>query len=108
MKLTDLDPRWVGAGGAGVSNADGSPVPERTGVGLSFDCPCGCESRCFVHISNPMDGGKSYASPGQPSWDRTGDTFETLTLKPSIQRLTVNDKGCKWHGFVTDGEIITV
>ena len=47
MKLTDLNPRWVGAGGEGISDADGNPVPARAGIGLSFDCPCGCDQRCF-------------------------------------------------------------
>lgn len=35
-------------------------------------------------------------------WERTGDTFDTLTLKPSIQRVG----GCAWHGFITNGEVI--
>jgi len=33
-------------------------------------------------------------------------TFETLTLTPSILR-TPEKGGCGWHGFVTNGEIIT-
>jgi hypothetical protein len=103
MRLTDLNPRWVGAGGTGVSNADGSPVPERGGVGISFDCPCGaCGIRGYVAFENPLDGGQPYISPGQPTWQRTGDTFETLTLSPSILRTP--PYACGWHGWIRNGE----
>lgn len=103
MRLVDLSPNWVGAGGEGISDAQGNPVPERHGVGITFCCP-GCSDEahkwCFVPFSNPLDGGPQHELQG---WQRTGDTFETLTLTPSIQRL----EGCKWHGFITNGEIIT-
>ncbi len=104
MRLIDLDPRWVGAGGDGVRDRDGNPVPERHGVGLSFDCPCGCALWVYVGLSNPIDGGKPYASPGQAVWQRTGVEFDSLTLTPSILRVG----GCGWHGFVTKGGISTV
>ena len=100
MRLLDLNPRWVGAGGDGITQ-NGEPVPERHGVGVSFDCPCGkCGVRVYVAFTNPLDGGAPYI-PDHPTWERTGDTFETLTLRPSILRVG----GCGWHGFVTDGEI---
>lgn len=106
MKLTDLDPRWVGAGGEGVFKADGTPAPERRGVGVSFECPCGVRDdghgRVYVHIDPPLDGGSPLDTPNHV-WQRTGDTFETLTLTPSIQRM----EHCRWHGFVTNGEIKT-
>lgn len=122
MKLTDLEPRWVGAGGEGVFNADGSPAPERHGVGLSFLCPCApCTAkrtgntdtdfylRVFVAFANPLDGGPAFSDG--PKWQRAGDTFETLQLSPSIQRHRVGEGGCDWHGFVgqpTPGEVTTV
>lgn len=108
MKLTDLNLRWVGAGGTGISHADGSPVEERHGVCISFDCPCGgkCGSdkwnnRVFLHIQNPVDG-KPYESGGAPYWERSGEDFATISLSPSIRRMS----DCGWHGFVTNGEII--
>lgn len=114
MKLTDLNPRFVGAGGEGVYNADGTPAEEREGVGISFDCPCGCSDRVFITIDPPMDG-KGIWSKNRYSWKRTGDSFENLTLTPSIKRMEIKDKdgkiihkSCKWHGFITNGEIITV
>jgi Family of unknown function (DUF6527) len=100
MRLTDLEPSWVGAGGEGVSDKDGNPIPERTGVAISFKCPCGAEDRVCIEFNNPLDG----LGPHDPSrnlWNRTGDDFETLTVTPSIQRIG----GCGWHGFITNGEV---
>lgn len=102
MKLTDLNPRWVGAGGEGISDKDGNPVPARHGVGVSFDCPCGCGTRTYLDFQNPLDGGPAHDTRG-PHWKRQGETFETLTLKPSIRRTP--PRGCGWHGFVTNGEV---
>lgn len=103
MKLTELDPWFFGAGGHGIMNKDGTPVPERKGVGLGFKCPCGCESMCAVHFANPLDGGPA---TGVPQWRRTGETFENITLEPSIQRVKVNGQGCGWHGWIRNGEIV--
>lgn len=103
MKLTDLNPKFYGAGGPGVTRADGSPAPHREGVALVFDCPCGGE--CLpvaVEFANPLDGGPPLRSDGH-TWQRTGDTFETLTLQPSILRRDF----CKWHGWIRAGEVIS-
>ena len=123
MKLTDLHPNWMGAGGDGVSqpglepcascagagcevcHSTGKkyiPAPERHGVGVILDCPCGCESPLYVPFSNPLDGG-AQLQPGS-GWNRTGETFETLTLTPSILRSR-NRGGCGWHGFITGGVV---
>ena len=105
MRLRYLDARFVGAGGEGVTNADGSPVPARHGVGLSFKCPCGKDhheyDRVFVEFENPIDGGPRHSARG-PAWHRTGDTIDTITLSPSILRQEPG--GCGWHGSVTNGE----
>ncbi len=90
MKLTELDPVWI--------TEDG-----RERMGLTFLCPC-CvgterERRLFAMFRNPVDGG-----PGEedhPSWQREGDTFETLTLSPSIDASSSGH----WHGFVRNGEL---
>ncbi len=108
MMLVDLKPRWVGAGGEGISDGQGNSVPSRDGVGVSFDCPCGCKDRVYVGFVNPLDGGEAHKSKDQPVWTREGDTFEELTLTPSIRRVPVEGFPCNWHGFVTDGGIRTV
>lgn len=108
MKLVDLDPRWVGAGGEGISRRrpDGTlePVPARHGIGVTFDCPCGrCGVRGFVPFENPLDGGPPLHDE-HARWQRSGETFDALTLRPSILRST-DEGGCGWHGFVTNGEL---
>ncbi len=105
MKLTDLNPRWVNADGEGVFSAKtGEPVPASQGVGMSFDCPCGnCADRKYLDFENPISGEPS--SRPEHAWRREGETFETLTLSPSI--LFRSDWGaCGWHGFIRDGQII--
>lgn len=104
MRLVDLHPRFLGAGGPGITNSKtGEEVPRREGVGVMFDCPCGCDSPCYVPFANPLDGGPALES-GHPVWQRVGETFEDLTLTPSILRM----RTCDWHGYVTKGEIITL
>src|SRR5574341_406234 len=103
MKLTDLDARFVGAGGEGIFKPDGSQAPERHGVGITFRCPCGCGEWGYVPFTNPLDGGP-VLQPDRPHWERTGKTVETLTLRPSI--LRTKPPGCGWHGFVTNGEVV--
>ena len=104
MKFTELNPRFVGSGGEGITDKDGNPVPERKGIGVSFDCPCGSKDcrRAFIQFSNPMDGGAPIDADGRHTWQRSGDTFETMSLTPSIQRMD----NCRWHGFITNGEVI--
>lgn len=107
MKLTDLHPHFIGAGGEGIYSADGSPAPKRHGIGVMFDCPCGkCDEQhvCYVPFRNPLDGGPAFEESGRPAWQRTGETFETLTLRPSILR-SPEKGGCGWHGYVTNGEV---
>lgn len=101
-RLVDLNPQWLGAGGEGVRGVDGKSIPRREATSILFDCPCGCEHQVCVPFANPADGlGPTYPGHG---WTRSGDTFETLTLTPSIQRVFPNR--C-WHGFVTNGEVTT-
>lgn len=99
VPLVNLDPQFVGAGGEGITNADGSPVPQRRGIGLSFKCPCGKPhdeyDRIYVSFKNPLDGKGPY-DVARPIWQRTGETFETLVLSPSILRRS----HCGWHGFI--------
>lgn len=115
MRLVDLDPRWATVGGPDtfIVQPDGTrvPRPERHGIGITFRCPCphaheNYGERVFVPFTNPLDGGPSYdlTNPQRAYWQREGDTFDTLTLRPSILRIG----GCGWHGFVTNGDVTTV
>lgn len=89
MKLVDLDPEWW-------TITDG-----RTGMGITFLCPHCNTQYLGVWFANPTDGGTP-APPDCfpiPRWNRVGDTFETLTLHPSINVEN------HWHGFIINGEI---
>jgi hypothetical protein len=104
MRLTDLEPSWftIGAG--------------RHGMGLTFLCPVCRTQHLGIWFANPLDGGEP-APPNErpyPRWKRTGDTFETMTLAPSVD-ASVGDKSCTpaadgtprghWHGHIIDGAI---
>lgn len=105
-KLSDLNPRWTAEEG-------------RSGQGILFDCPGPCcagrpsmyewepgmapwRKRAGVVFANPIDGGAPMPGPG-PLWNRTGDTFETLTLTGSVWISPPEH----WHGHITDGEAKT-
>jgi hypothetical protein len=94
MKLIDLDPSWWNV-----------QMPGRSGMGLVFLCPC-CRSQYLgVWFANPLDGGAPAPIEMMPAprWKRVGETFETLTLTPSIDASRSDGK--HWHGFITNGEI---
>lgn len=106
VKLTDLNPRWCSAGPNGAYG--------RHGMGLSFDCPHCRTQRLAVFFANPIDGGAAAdGSETKYLWHRSGETFETLTLGPSIDASnkiqTVIDGRIElvghWHGFITNGEV---
>jgi hypothetical protein len=101
MKLIDLNPAWIDYG-------------NRKGLGVAFDCMVGehqfqdrmerCTIRNWVLFTNPIDGGPPWpgnsrtlivaiypdgtdgpvAGCGEYRWQRTGDTFETLSMTPSV------------------------
>lgn len=78
MKLTDLDPKL-------------------TDTTLGFRCPACGEHRIMIPIA-----------PGSPvsgnPWKATG-TVENLSVTPSIDAET--RPNCRWHGFITNGEMLT-
>ncbi len=80
IALVDMDPRWVTIG------------TQR--VGVSFACPGVPDRRVAVFVDPPFDDGPI----SSPAWRRTGDTFDTLTLTPSISTDY-------WHGHITDGQV---
>lgn len=98
MKLTDLNPRWaidadIIVGGQVVHDE------HRQEMGLTFDCPHCRTTRLGVFLANPIDGGPP-SDDGGKLWHRDGDSFETLTLSPSIDASAHGH----WHGSITKGE----
>jgi len=100
VRLTELNPKWIAL-------KEGGDV-----IGVTFPCP-----HCrLVHVgawfAEPVDmDGISGIDPALPLfmakhpenkyWHRTGETFDTLTLTPSIDTSAHGH----WHGFVTNGEV---
>lgn len=114
MRLTELEPRWFDVPGVGT-NKDG----------MTFLCPCAnCQSsketqrRLGIQFANPVGGGvgvlmsledklrhvhelRTFDVPMGFLWQRTGETFEDMTLTPSIDASASGH----WHGFITRGDI---
>lgn len=74
------------------------------GEQVEFDCPVcppDAKHRISAVFSNPIDG-----QPAWPhhttTWAREGETFETLTLEPSIHYPG------HLHGWVEDGQWIDI
>jgi hypothetical protein len=97
MKLSDCDPRWTKA-----TNPDDGGRPDGQGMGLSFLSPLGTGVRINIWFANPLDGGSPINDPKRPRqlWKRTGETFDTLTLTPSV------DASPDWHGHIKDGNMV--
>ena len=97
MRLTELHPRWTTP-----ANWHGPFLA----FGIEFDCPV-CKKRLSVAFlpwinpgNLPQEGDFAFA---QLKWQRRGDTFETITLEPSIN---FEQARC-WHGHIANGEVIT-
>lgn len=112
MRLVDLAPKWAVDGDI-VIGGQRVHYEGRRGMGITFACPhCvalhpgvlergGAVTFLGVWFSNPIDGlppesGASYL------WQRTGESFDTLTLSPSIDAQTNHGH---WHGFIQNGVI---
>lgn len=116
-RLVDCDPRWISGRYTGQ--------PGDAVRGVHFDCP-ECHAGCShaIPFTPALDGTTSNGwQQNGAIWQRTGDTFETLTLSPSIRRIPSHASReaavaagcipeyitdsllCAFHGFVTNGEI---
>ncbi len=111
MKLVDLDPRWAMDADIVIGGVR-KHYKRRRGMAITFACPhCvalhpgviergGPVQFLGVWFANPIDG-LPPTDDAEHLWQRSGDSFETLTLTPSID---ASGDG-HWHGFITNGEI---
>lgn len=117
IRLVDCNPRWVTGRYAGRD--------DDTPVGVHFDCPEGHKDCDHAIPFTPAVGDGPAASwyTSGAIWQRTGDTFETLTLSPSIRRVpsyvskeeaiargclpqnVTPSMLCALHIFIRDGQI---
>lgn len=118
MRLVELDPRWVAVGNwtMGAYHEAGTKFfenPTPFYIGVNFRCPHCSKGFVGALFTNPIDPGDLILSgqinwsavmaalPNYKFWTRVGDTFETLSLSPSIDV----SKAGHWHGSVTKGEV---
>lgn len=114
-RLVDCNPHWVQYSGGEASSPDA----------VYFDCPEGHEDCKHVIPFTPALDGSAQPVKQQngAQWHRTGETFETLTLAPSIRRIrkhatreaaiaagcipeyVTEGMLCAFHGFIKNGEI---
>lgn len=107
MKLTQLEAQFIRVTVPGVEVKHVDTLAEAQG--LRFLCPVcvraqSTHSRMGVHSVRVWfrDRGvsdKEYPSPGR--WHVEGTGLHDLTLHASVQLLS----GCKWHGFIKNGEV---
>ncbi len=84
-KLTELDPAWVAEDGQRV--------------GVSFECPAddGAHGIGVPFVKCDWSEGND----SKAVWQKTGETFEDLSLSPSID--CTKSGYCKFHGWVKNG-----
>lgn len=94
MKLIECNPKWGSS--------------KEVTCYVIFDCPEGHEDcRHSIPFTPSLDG-QTQVSPQQngAQWYRTGDTFENLTLSPSIRRIPLpGSDDCALHIFIRNGLI---
>ena len=93
MTLASLDPKDIGPGRV-----------------LTFECPCtlhGVDGKCFGRIRIPI-------LPEPNGWTLVGGSFDqgNMTLSPSIFIHSTGDPAgsycAGWHGYLRNGELVTV
>ncbi len=99
-RLVDLNPRWVG-----IHNFDVNSIYY---IGVTFDSPT-TGKRLAVLFEPAIDPaglaakyGWSTYFPESKKWQRTGETFDSLTLSPSLDFSSSGD----WHGFINNGRTL--
>lgn len=76
--------------------------------GIEFLCPLCINTDqhsviCWFEDKVPED-----AKPGPGRWNPTGTDFNDLSFVPGRRTHSVLLLGgCRWHGFITNGEVIT-
>jgi hypothetical protein len=116
MQLTELEPEFIRYEnrneGAGFREWHIRVTTFAEAQGLLLLCPkCFAEagSNIGVHLIQVTFADKgvpdelgSHNKAGKPTrWNVTGTGYADLTTTPSI----LIESGCKWHGFITNGEI---
>lgn len=94
MRLTDLDPHWWASA---------------NDTGLTFLCPHCRTQRLGIALDTPNDALVHdlhadvihLTHHDGKHWHREGETFDTLTISPSIDASAHGH----WHGFIRNGDV---
>ena len=110
MRLTELNPSW-GIDADIVIGGVSKHFDNRHGMAICFDCPHCVQReretgdkrviRLGVWFLNPIDE-LPPTDDATTLWERWGETFEVLTLLPSVDA----SKFGHWHGHIQQGEIV--
>lgn len=111
MKLTGLEPELLR-----YAPRDGHVYHEQAPTiadaqGVLFLCPV-----CFQANGGPVGthavlcwfrgrGVPDDATPGPGRWEVSGTGFADLTLSPSVNLDVPGATGCRWHGWIQNGEV---
>ncbi len=106
MKLGELETTFIRDIDAKTFDRGVADFSEARGV--MFLCP-----KCFIanrgrvgthSVIAWFTGVPADRVPGPGRWEASGTSLADLTLRPSI---LLTGEGCGWHGFITNGEVIT-
>lgn len=117
MRLTELQPRWIEKDGKRVAFMFRNPTgPDHRGRTDWLTCFCvpiesvfpdrwvlldQLEADLEAADLKPSDSGHIVLVLEGVAWKWEGDSFENLTVTPSIDASASGN----WHGFITNGEI---
>jgi hypothetical protein len=105
MRLTELEPRWFdipGVGGAIDGVTFLCPHCRTTRLGVQFTS-IGVDPKPLMSLEDQLRHVhelRTFDVPPGIVWKRTGETFDTLTLFPSVDA----SKSGHWHGSITNGK----
>jgi hypothetical protein len=116
MKLRDLDATFcMNANPATGGYSETQDIAHAQGV--LFQCPACAQGKELVDADHGRAAvGAHYVLcwfkgcvpdsmyPGPGRWTPSGTGIDDLTLNPSVNLDVKPDSGCKWHGWVRNGE----
>lgn len=108
LRLTELDPQFLKR----ISDIRFRKVEAIAEAdGIMFVCPLCFEkngkSNVGVHSVicwTPSVPQTTEPTPGR--WEMIGKGYGDLTLQAGSSSILLTGEGCKWHGFIKDGEVI--
>lgn len=111
MRLVQLQPRFLRAGSFS-SWYEAPTLAEATGV--QFLCPKCLQANGMSGIGvhsiicwSKLRGTPDDLPPRPGRWALDGTSFDDLTLNGELgnSRSVLLTTGCRWHGFITNGEV---